>query len=155
MFVSKSVFDKFSAGTVEALEYEKEKLTKSEKQTQDVLKKYKSRNDTNLKQLELKLEAKTNTLLRGEVQDKFDAFSDDFDLKLRKLNHKVNKISESKKQQNDHQTTNNENKYNCYIGARLETLSKQIFLEMRNLKSELSMLSLHNNDNAVGREPTP
>ena len=95
MFVTKTAFDKFSSGTVDALEQERARIIKSEKLTHDVLKKYKSRSELNLKQLDLKLEAKINTLLRGEVQDKFDVFIDAFDSKLRKLNHKIDKIAET------------------------------------------------------------
>ena len=59
-----------------------------------MIKKYRNRNDLNLKQIELKLEGKMNTLLSGEVQDKFDIYTDSFDRKLRKLYQKLEKMSE-------------------------------------------------------------
>ena len=94
-FVNKSAFDKFSSGTVDALEQEREKIIQSEKITADALSKQKKRNDLHLRQLELKLEGKINALLSGDVQDKFDIFTDSFDSKLRSLTKRIDNVVQS------------------------------------------------------------
>ena len=117
------------------MEADRNRVDRLENHLMDCLARQKSNHSLSIKKLKTAVETGFQKLLRTEL----DVLVEEVDSKLNKIDLKIGFVAQMlgpKQEPSCEPGSHKEDK--DYFSNRLDTLSKQIFVEMRNLKSELS-----------------